>query len=44
MGCCQEASRILAWDNPVVFSAEVDAWIRPRFNDLVAGDAKWIEE
>jgi len=44
MGCCQEASRILAWDNPVVFSAEVDAWIRQRFNDLVAGDAKWIEE
>jgi trimethylamine--corrinoid protein Co-methyltransferase len=37
----QEAARILSKDNPVVFSAEVDARIRKRFSDLVAGDAKW---
>jgi trimethylamine--corrinoid protein Co-methyltransferase len=37
----QEAARILTKENPVVFSAEVDARIRKRFSDLVAGDAKW---
>jgi len=39
----KEASRILTRDNPVVFSAEVDAKIRQRFSNLVPGDAKWIE-
>jgi len=39
----QEASRILTRDNPAVFSCEVDAKIRRRFTDLVAGDAKWNE-
>ena len=37
----KEVSRILARDNPVVFSAEVDAKIRQRFRDLVPGDAMW---
>ncbi len=38
-----EAARILKQDNPAVFSADVDARIRARFTDLVAGDAKWGE-
>ena len=38
-----EAARILKQDNPAVFSADVDARIRARFTDLVAGDAKWVE-
>ena len=38
----EEASKILAQDNPAVFSAEVDTKIRARFSDLVAGDAKWV--
>ena len=37
----QEAARILSADNPAVFSPEVDARIRQRFSDLVAGDARW---
>jgi trimethylamine--corrinoid protein Co-methyltransferase len=40
----KEASKILIRDNPAVFSPELDAKIRQRFNALVAGDAKWIEE
>jgi len=36
-----EASGILTRDNPVVFSAQVDAAIMERFSDLVPGDAKW---
>jgi trimethylamine--corrinoid protein Co-methyltransferase len=38
----QEAARILKQDNPAVFSADVDARIRARFSDLVAGDAEWV--
>lgn len=36
-----EASKILIGDNPAVFSAEMDAEIRIRFNGLVAGDSCW---
>jgi trimethylamine--corrinoid protein Co-methyltransferase len=39
----QEASRILTRDNPAVFSSEVDQRIRARFNDLVPGDANWVD-
>jgi trimethylamine--corrinoid protein Co-methyltransferase len=34
-----EAEKILTRDNPAVFSPEVDAKLRTRFKDLVAGDA-----
>jgi trimethylamine--corrinoid protein Co-methyltransferase len=40
----KEASRILMQDNPVVFSAEVDAKIRERFSDLVPGDVNWADD
>lgn len=36
-----EAEKILTRDNPAVFSPEVDAKLRTRFKDLVAGDAGW---
>ena len=38
----ETARTILETDNPAVFSADVDARIRERFADLVAGDAKPI--
>ena len=37
----KEASRILARDNPAVFSSEVDQKIRERFTGLIPGDAQW---
>ena len=40
--CAMEQARnILTRDNPAVFSEEVDAKIRARFEDLVSGDAGW---
>ena len=36
-----QAREILTRDNPAVFSAEVDAKIRARFEALVSGDAGW---
>jgi hypothetical protein len=37
-----QAREILTRDNPAVFSAEVDAKIRSRFEGLVSGDAGWV--
>ncbi len=37
----QEASKILIQDNPARFSDEIDAQIRSRFANLVAGDVQW---
>ena len=37
----KEASRILARDNPAVFSSEADQKIRERFTGLIPGDAQW---
>ena len=37
----EQARRILTQANPAVFSAEVDAKIRARFEGLVSGDAGW---
>jgi trimethylamine--corrinoid protein Co-methyltransferase len=38
-----QARNILTRDNPAVFSAEVDAKIRARFEGLVSGDAGWVK-
>jgi len=38
-----EVRKILTRDNPAVFSAGVDAKIRTRFKNLVAGNAGWKE-
>jgi trimethylamine--corrinoid protein Co-methyltransferase len=37
----EEARKILTRDNPAVFSKEVDAKIRARFEGLVSGNAGW---